>query len=457
MRGGAVVRCDSCQQKYRIKSAHIERVVLTGPRTLDETDSVLRSDSVDIEPDEVSPVSIDDDGNVVGLSGLSELMRWSDAEGSQDKLKARVDSDAAAAQQPLIAMAAKEPAQAKLDESSLTRTRTRTRRKEKRKNLILLGGLLGAVVIAGIIIVIVVTSGQPPKAAGGTKDGDAAPNNGGTQTPNKNPGNSPKPNDNRPDPDKGTDPTIPEIFPQNDRPTPNDKPLFVAPWTDPDPDMVPVDVPTVLTIGKRVAYEGWYVMSPPRGFASSATEADLVLGELKPIPLVDGTTMLTGNVQNTSTKTVLNGELHVMILDSSGRVFAETYLPLVMMPPGSEQAVSLPIDSRYWDKSRGVRSDIRVTGWAEKITPMEGVNVDAAGQGEAAAVRVSVRHYDRKTLKQAMILIKALDAQGKSFARYLVSEEDLDVSRGDWLDLVISTPLLQGEKAVSWSAEVHPQ
>ncbi|MGB0768203.1 MAG: hypothetical protein ACPGYV_10880, partial [Phycisphaeraceae bacterium] len=93
VRSGAVVRCGACDAKYRIKTSHIEREVVTGPRTLDETDAVLRSDSVDIDPDEVAPVSIDDEGNVVGLSGLSELMRFSDsaadAASSQDKLKAR--------------------------------------------------------------------------------------------------------------------------------------------------------------------------------------------------------------------------------------------------------------------------------------------------------------------------------------------------------------------------------
>ena len=60
---------------------------------------------------------------------------------------------------------------------------------------------------------------------------------------------------------------------------------------------------------------------------------------------------------------MLSGELHVMLLDSTGRVFAETYTPLVMIEPGGKQAIALPIATRHWKRSRGVRAGVVVTDW----------------------------------------------------------------------------------------------
>jgi len=460
VRSGAVVRCTACEHKYRIKSSHFEREVLTGPRTLDETDAVLRSDSVDIDPDEVAPVSIDDEGNVVGLSGLSELMRWSDAEGKgeaqKEKLKARAEEEAGGALKEARPVGTKAKSKSKSKSKSKPareemtgRERAQQRRRKKKTNTLMLASL-SVLLVIGVGVVVMMLVGGPNKPEDGGAEDDTPP------VVDNDPG--PKPPDPGPDPpDPGPDRPDVDVFPLPKSPSPNPDMKFVAPWPTIDDTLPPEDVPTVLTPAKPITLEGWYVMSPPRGSADAVGVSNVELGELTPNTLGKNQTLLTGSVSNRTTRSVLSGELHVMLLDSTGRVFAETYTPLVMIEPGGKQAISLPIATRHWKRSRGVRAGVTVTDWADALSPMRGVQLDPVGRGRNASLRVSVQHNGDRSLRNVLILVHAEDAQGRSVARFLIDEKNLDIRPGQWLDLVVSTPLPEGRLGVTWSAVLQPR
>lgn len=461
MRTGAVVRCASCNGKYRIKSSQVERVLTTGPRTLDETDTVLRSDSVDIDPDEIAPVSIDDEGNVVGLSGLSELMRRSDAQGAKDRVVAQMDRP----EPPPSRGAQPEPVQGvvRLDddgsatESSAAQRRARllARRRRKRTNAIVIASLACLVVVSGVVVAMLVMQ----RRAGD----DAVPRNEGVAKPGEDdnalPSGVADTEDDGPaaDPDPETPTPGGALFVGLDPPLPNPDPKFVAPWSTPDPDAVPADVPTVVTPARRLAHEGWYIMSPPRGSANAAGEADVEVDELTPSEDEQGRTVLAGAVANRTERVLLAGELHVMLLDSSGRVFAETYTPLAMIDAGDSQRVALPIATRHWKQARGVRTAVTVSAWTDTLSPLAGVVIDPVGSGASTALRISARNRTDSALRGVLILVEAIDARGELIERFAVENEKLYVSGGDWLDMVVATPLSSEVPPARWSVLVQPR
>lgn len=464
VRTGAVVRCGGCGFKYRVKSSQVERVLTTGPRTLDETDTVLRSDSVDIDPDEVAPVSIDDEGNVVGLSGLSELMRRSDAQGAKNKVLAQMEAPAPPASKPRSKDKPREGV-VRLDDEPVTdssaaqrRARLLARRRRKRTHAVVLAALACLVVVGGVVVATVVmrqrggdTQRQGQTARGGDKAGglqDKTP-------PNENP--APGGQGDQPSQGPGTTAPAGDLFAGLAPPTPNPDPKFVPPWPVPDPDAVPTDVPTVVTPAKRLAHEGWYIMSPPRGSADAAGEADVGVDDLTPGEDKQGTTLLTGAVNNQTERVLLAGELHVMLLDSSGRVFAETYMPLAMIGPGAAQQVVLPIPTRHWKQARGVRTAVTVDAWSKSLSPLPGVAVQPVGQGGDATLRISARNRTGSALRGVLILIEATDARGAFIDRFVVENEKLYVSGGQWLDMVIATPLPDSRGKATWSVIVQPR
>lgn len=468
------MRCAACENKYRIKSAHFEREVHTGPRTLDETDTVLRSDSVDIDPDEVAPVSIDDEGNVVGLSGLSELMRWSDdqtnvqdsvdAKQAKGKRKAAQDADDPLPQakpakskrkaktKTKAKAKAKEKAEPSQDVPGNGRARAQALKRKKRNKMYFLFGGTGVVfIVCAILLVQILTGGKqtgPTTAEQDTTGTSAVADN-------------PNPPETGSDPNTGTsDPKPPDellIFSDDYKPSPNPEAAFVAPWIERNPDLPPMDVPTVLTPATHLTHEGWYVMDPPRGAADASGDSNVELGQLAATALSNGQTLLTGDVANYTDRVVANGELHIMLLDSTGNVFAETYTPLVMIRPKQKQPVALTIPTRYWKRSRGVRSGAQVASWADDLSPMQDVRLAPASQGPSTAIRVSVKHQGDKPLRRVKILLTATDTADKIIASFLVEENKLYIPENHWLDLVIATPLPQGKTAANWSAIVQPQ
>lgn len=472
MRSGAVVRCTACQNKYRIKSAHFEREVHTGPKTLDETDTVLRSDSVDIDPDEVGPVSIDDDGNVVGLSGLSELMRFSDdqsnvqanVDAKRSKDKAKAEQDQAAAPLPVAKTAKKNKTkksknnkrnkkQDKPEEISGGKRRAQAlKRKKQNKLYIMLGSSAAVIFILAIVIVLTLPDDTPT-----TQPIAADPPE--TDTPDT--GDAPTPPDTVTDPDPGSQDTDTSdgirIFTDAFEPSPNPDIAFQPPWIKPDTGLPPVDVPTVLTPAKPMSHEGWYVMNPPRGAADAPGDSNVELGQITAATQSDGNTLLAGDVANYNAQVVMSGELHIMLLDSTGNVFAETYTPLAMIKAKGKQPIALTIPTRYWKRSRGVRAGVQVTDWADTLTPMQDVQLDPVGQGESTALRISVKHLGDKPLRHVRILVSATDAADKTIASFLLEEQGLYIAENQWLDLVIATPLPADKTATNWSAIVVPQ
>lgn len=463
MRTSAVVRCASCQKKYRIKSNHVERVLETGPRTLSEGETLLRTDSVDIDPSEASPVSIDDDGNVVGLSGLSELMRQGDARGTKDKLKARAedttsnygktsrDSDAAL----------RLPDNPANPQSAARRQRLLAKRKRHRTNLALVLSLVLLLLVSGGVLLFIVTGAGKGKAGSGesaTKNGQPAPDNTGDPSDTTNQAQKPPGTSNDPGPGESGKPpknVAPSLFAGIGEHRPNPKVKFVPPWSRADPDALPADVPTVLTPAKAVVYEGWYITSPPRGSAQAVGEPDIDISELSPREVSEELTVLSGSVTNRTSRALLAGEMHVMLLDSSGRVFAETYLPLVMLGADAEQAVSLPIATRHWKKVRGVRTSVKALRWREALSPIAGVSLQPVGEGENTAVRVSARYQGEAPLRDVIIQLEARDSAGGLLRRFVVQNEQIHVAPGGWLDLVVQTPLPQDSTAEQWSAVVQ--
>lgn len=465
IRSGAVVRCAACEYKYRIKSSHFERKLHTGPRTLDETDSVLRSDSVDIEPDEITPVSIDDEGNVVGLSGLSELMRWSDDQAnaqskpSAKQARARSRHSRQRDQNPLpkarraksrnkTKSKAKAQPNTTRDDSRLS-PRERAiaiKRAKKQKQYILLAGVSLLLIIAGIIVPQFLP-GSSPSASETPDPGDRLDSVGDPHASKPNTRDKPAPETGH---SKSTDDI--HLFATGQKPSPNPGNRFQAPWLFIDSVLPPIDVPTVLTPATEMTHEGWYVMNPPRGSAEASGDSDVELNKFIVVPQSDGMTLLTGSVSNNASQAVANAELHIMLLDSTGNVFAETYCPLALIPPNGKQAVNLSIASRYWRRSRGVRAGVQVTQWADEMNPIPGVRLASTGAGPATTLRVSVKHVGEKPMRSVMILFTANNSNGDPIARFLVNEQNLYIPKDRWLDLVIATPLPEGTAATDWAA-----
>lgn len=464
VRNSAVVRCASCNTKYRIKSSHVERVLTSGPRTLDETDHVLRTDSVDIDPDEASPVSIDDAGNVVGLSGLSELMRQSDAKGAKAKLQSHMKEAPPAAKTPRSASADQSAgAITRLDDEPATtggasqrRAKLLARKRQMRTNAMIIAALTCLLVVSGVVLFMLTRGGKDEAP---TSNGTAAAGDEGQPKPDDGDVQLFPPTDagTRQVQDDGNQSPDPVLFADVGPPSSNPEPKFVAPWPTPDPGALPADVPTVVTPARPVEHEGWYVMSPPRGSANAVGVSDIEVGELEDRPLEDDMTLLSTAVRNKTARALLTGELHVMLLDSSGRVFAETYMPLVMLGPGAEQEVALAIPTRYWERKRGVRTGTTVRDWGESLSPVSDVALDPVGAGPYAALRISARHRGEAALRGALILIEAADSRGGLLRRYVVDNEKLYVGAGEWLDLVVQTPLDSAPGPVTWTALVQPR
>ncbi len=452
VRSGAVVRCTACENKYRIKSAYVEREVHTGPRTLDETDTVLRSDSVDIDPDEMPPVSIDDEGNVVGLSGLSELMRWSDNQAANQS----TDVSSAVHDRATTETAAPLPTAKSVSGNNeqtvvgIGRARAQAMKRKKRIRMIATLSGTGVVLIVLVFILAQLFAGGSPDVA---EDNDKPVDPSGDNPVAIDP-LDPTPPDGTKDP---TQPKEVDLFNNPNQPVPNPNKRFVAPWLEENKADPPVDIPTVLTPATPLTHEGWYVMNPPRGSADASGVSNVELGQIHEIPLADGQTLLSSSLTNSSPQAMVRGELHIMLLDSTGNVFAETYAPLAMIGPRSKQPYALTIPTRYWKRSRSVRAAVTVKEWAEKTDKLEDVRLHPADLGEASAVRISAKHTGDKTLRRVMILINATDVDGNAIAGFLLEEENLYIRPNHWLDLVIATPLPPGTQATHWSAVVTPK
>ena len=472
VRSGAVVRCESCRQKYRIKSAHFERVIHTGPRTLDEADSVLRSDSVDIEPDEASPVSIDDDGNVVGLSGLSELMRWSDENAKpeqngkakrkrkpEDALKARLESD----ETPLPAAKVADAAAP----SSGRRSRPTKRGRRRRKNqtpLLILAVVFGVLIGGGLVILLLsMGNGDAPEIAN---------DNGQSGTQN------PTPTEIKPDPD-GAGVTPGPIKPDNgtegggnsdsDNGKPPD-PIRPDPGTEttdpPGPvnkdgiqlgaDGLPLNAPTELLPTVAIIHEDWYLMDPPREPNQPVLTPGLVISEpFRQQGRTDTHALVIGKIRNFGSQSLVHGEIHVMLRDKRTRVFAETYFPLMMLSNDAERAITLPIESKLWGEVDSVSIGVRGLTWADSLERINDLRVNPVVVPEGQALRISCDYKNETPLMSALIHARAIGADGKLLKQFLLQQRDLGITKGKWLDLLISTPLEEGLEPASWSVDAY--
>jgi cytoskeletal protein RodZ len=464
VRSGAVVRCPACENKYRIKSAHFQREVHTGPRTLDETDSVLRSDSVDIDPDEVSPVSIDDEGNVVGLSGLSELMRWSDnqdqsqvtgVQGSEKSAGKTKPSEDALPQAKAVTKKTKPPAKAKRKpketDKRTAKERARAIKRKKRDKMVIALSAAGVVVLIIAIVLAINLSNQLQTIEQAAND--EQPN----KPDNESTGQNPIVDPDKPQQNPQTNPDVPEpdevrIFSDGFEPSPNPLSLFQPPWTEPDLSLPPSDVPTVLTPAKHLTHEGWYIMNPPRGAADASGLSTVELGQITALALPNNQTQLAGSVANKTGQAVERGELHIMLLDSTGNVFAETFMPLAMIEANNQQPIGLTIPTRYWQRSRAVRAGVQVEEWSDPVDPLQGMKLSHTNLGPSSAVRVSIKHTGDRPLRGIKMLLCATDSRGSSVANFLVEENGLYIDQGQWLDLVIATPLPTGRDVAEWSA-----
>ena len=213
----------------------------------------------------------------------------------------------------------------------------------------------------------------------------------------------------------------------------------------------------MLTPAVPLAHEGWYVMNPPRGAAEASGISNLEPGQIRASPLNDKQTLLSTELTNNSAQTAVHGELHVMLLDSTGNVFAETYGPLAMIGPRARQPYALTIPTRYWERSRGVRVAAIVQERADHPPPLRGVRLHPADLGPSSSLRISVKHTGNKVLRGVSILITATDNDNNALASFLFKEENLHIRQNHWLDLLVATPLPPGKQSANWSATVVPQ
>lgn len=471
IRHGAVVRCGACDNRYRIKSGFVSRTITTGPKTVDEMDPLLRGDSVDLEADEVgAPVQIDADGNVVGLSGLSELMRQSDAAHAQAEAIARTRASEDA---PPPAARIARPASA--PRASRKTARHASRRKRSKPNgLIIAAALLVLAVTVGLLAVVLSMLGgnTDPAATGDPVAQNPTPNNGtnnptaviqrndpdlfpdtpGTNNPD-HPGGDP---DGQPQTPGDADPSRWMLV--KDRYEPNPDNLFTL-RSAPEASPIGGDIPTVLASATPLVHEGWYITTPPRQGLTATGASDVVLSTLTPAETpgetgAGDTVYLEGDLLYQGPGIALRGEAHVALLDASGRIFAETYLPFVALQADESRRVRLAIPSRHWARARDVRTSATVFDTVDEIVEMEGVVLTAAGQDSWASARITMQNDRDNWLRDAMILLSATDAAGRPVARFMSMQEDLYIEPAGWLDIVLHTPLPPAEGELTWRVQV---
>ncbi|XAL98130.1 hypothetical protein OT109_11030 [Phycisphaeraceae bacterium D3-23] len=436
----------------------------TGPKTLDELDPLLRGDSVDLDQVEVAeegpaaaPVSIDSDGNVVGLSGLSELMRQSDAAHAQAAAIARTRAEDSA---PPPAGRVTRPAEPGRP-ASTPRPR-RAKPKKKNSSAYLLVGallLLFAGTIGGVAYILTRPTTTDPIVQNGDGPGTPATGPGATDRADLFPDVPPDTPGTTPDPDIGdADPPPDDADWITSQGGPEDNPDYAY-----DPDAAPAeipkptDVPTVLTVAQPLVHEGWYILSPPR-LNVDATGVSLVeLSKLEPVTEDEAYAVLSGELLNRGVEAVVSGEAHVALLDSSGRVFAETYLPYAALVPGEAQEVRLSIPVRFWKRARDVRTRVVVFEEAEALDVLADVALQPAGMGDWSSVRVTVRNPHDRWLRDALVVLWAEDVAGRVVARFRAPQEGIFVDPSGWLDIVVFVPLDDSAGPVSWHAQVIQQ
>lgn len=493
VRTGAVVRCAHCSAKFRIKSSQVTRNLTTGPRTLDEMDPLLSGDSVDLDPDtEAAPVTIDESGQVVGLSGLTELMRQGDAKLAKADAKARSKAAeappagrvtrAASAKPPAAPRASAKPEPAKTsktakpaapaatpaspqDSATAARERAQQRARQRKLHTNLMIAAGGLTLVLLVVALFVVFGGSNPPAptdpntpqAAGTNPADPA-----TVSNNPDPGPIELFPDNNPDDNRPPDPQPPSPGPRdpslfgsgnNYSPNPDPKYTAASPLANP-----PAEVPAVLIQPEPLTHEGWYILTPPRGaIDASGPAGEVELSKLtKAYTTPDGQAILTATLANRGNQAAIAGEAHLALLDPAGRVFAETYLPFALLGPGESREVRIDIDQRFWDRCRDTRAHAVVKEAEPALATLNNVRLAPLGKGPSTAVRVSVRNPRDTWLGDVVLILTATDLDDHPVASYRVTQQDLLIPPGQWLDMVIHTPLPNTANTVyQWKATLH--
>ncbi|MEM9415202.1 MAG: hypothetical protein AAGA29_06980 [Planctomycetota bacterium] len=433
----------------------------TGPKTLDELDPLLRGDSVDLDQVEVAeeganaaPVSIDSDGNVVGLSGLSELMRQSDAAHAQAAAIARTRATDHTPPPAGRVMRPSEPGHPV--------PTPRPRRAKPKKNMTMMWALVCVLLLllfAGTIggVAYVVTrqttdplvnndnaAGDPAVQPGDTGRSPDVPGNTGTL---QNPVTDAGPDGGPQVPDDSDWITAANRF--EDNPdyayNPNAMPAEIP---------KPTDVPTVLTIPQPLVHEGWYILTPPRLNVEATGVSRVELSKLEPVTEDDERVVLAGELSNRGTEAVVSGEAHIVLLGSSGRVFAETYLPYAALAAGETQEVRLTIPTRFWQRAHDVRTRVVVFEETQTLESLADVALQPGGTGGWSSVRVTARNPHDRWLRDALVVVWAEDVAGRTVARFRAVQEDIYVDPAGWLDIVVHVPLEDSVGPVSWHAQV---
>lgn len=226
------------------------------------------------------------------------------------------------------------------------------------------------------------------------------------------------------------------------------------------PDGLPAGFPDTVVKAERVVHEGWYLLDPPRAMVPLRTDPEVKLVDpFRPSPLNQEDVLLSARIKNQSDQSLVKGELHLMLLDNRDMVFAETYLPLSLIKPNGERAVSIKLGGRQWLQARSSRIEVRTIERASDMIAMPRVAARfVLNERYGPTVRVSAQHQGEQTLRGATIRVQANTTKGGVLGEYVVERSDLVIEPGGWLDVAIATPidktLLQGEVA-SWSAEVY--
>ncbi|MEM1355507.1 MAG: hypothetical protein AAGC44_09635 [Planctomycetota bacterium] len=449
-------------------------------------DPLLAGDGTDLEPDtDAAPVKIDESGQVVGLSGLTELMRQNDAERAKADARAR---SKAAEPPPTARITRQAPARTpkhkpekpppskpsksskpsktkeKTTEPTITaRERAQQRARQRKLQTTLIIASAAACVVVMLLVLIVVLGSENGDDTQSQTNLNASPadNNNPRQTQreqNNQPGPielfPPDPDD--PDP-QVTNPNQPSLFGVGNNYSENPEPRY-TPRTDRQRDRPPAEVPAVLIQAQLLTHEGWYILTPPRGAIDAAgTAGDVELSALtKAYTTQQGTTILSATLTNRGERAVVAGQAHLALLDPAGRVFAETYLPFALLAAGETREVRLGIPQRFWDRCRDHRTRAIVLSDAPSLTHLNEVQLAPVGQGPNTAVRVSVRNPRDQWLGDAVLVLTATDLDGHPVARFRLTQQDLLIAPGQWLDMVVHTPLPDtGPAIIQWQATLH--
>lgn len=351
-------------------------------------DPLLAGDSESPAVREGGRRRVDADGNVIGLSGLSEAMRR-EVQGEQQP-------HVAAGEQPAP------PPQAKLATANPQQARQvardNARQRSARSVYILAGAMLVVLAIMGTAIWYASSQGN-----GGSgiqqRLGEVVARDTDSQSPN------------------GSD--VVELDTR--------VPVVRAQWLQPQPWQ--------MTVG---------LFEP-----ELQTRFPVILSRTEVQVDPEGNQFLVGQLTSKGPSVIIDAQLYLTLVDEMGISLASTQLPIAIVSQQLPQQVRLPLPSEFDAQSLRVVSRVQVTDQVPAAVLVEDLVVEQIGGGSRPSLRIIAFNPTYRPMFNMWFLFTAVDAQGNIVARWKANWSRTVESR-QRVEFQVILPLPEGVHVDRW-------